>query len=254
MVEIDYKSLLATTDTDVMVEEIEELLNKEGYTLNYFAVPHNQILLADVLNDRVPNLYEDAFGGIEDICVGIRIARPDGEIFENLLTPRSATGPNLKKLSIGSEEWLGIPIQATLRISPLPAKKLIAAIRFPGKRRRGFFLQALRRNRTPLPLAIPLSEASVREFFPDLEDGWAVVAFSYWGEKSQMPYWEHYLKDLAISKKGEWIHLDKWEFQEQMWNVLHEEGAIIKTHQIQEALTQLSSSHRQLMKIVMEVH
>lgn len=224
MIEIDKISLLVTTDTDHSIEEIEVKVAKAGYTLNYHAVPDNEVLLLDVLNDRIPNLYGPAFGGIEDLCLQVRLAQPDGSVFSNVLTPRSATGPSLKKLAIGSQEMLGIPIQATLRLFYKPSVREVACVIFPSKVQRDFFLQAVYKFNIPLPLSCQLSLETIDRFFEDREVGSVVLGLALWGEASVVKNNLSFLQKLAEKKRGKWIVVEKGRVKTELMEILHQKA------------------------------
>ena len=59
------------------------------------------------------------------MVLGLRIAVPPGDIIELKPHPRTATGPDLRKLFIGSEGILGIVTRAWLRIHPYPEERFL---------------------------------------------------------------------------------------------------------------------------------
>ena len=152
MIEIDSISMLVDVKADCSVAELEEQLQAEGYTFNYFPLSGKETLLLDALTRRLPNLYGEAFGGIEELCLQGRWSQSDGELYFNVRSPRSATGPSLKKMAIGSENWLGVPVQACFRIFPKPSQREIAALAFPSEAGREAFEKALRRSGARFPL------------------------------------------------------------------------------------------------------
>ena len=60
------------------------------------------------------------FGAIEDVLLGLTAVLPDGEILRLRPVPRSAAGPDLKKLIIGSEGTLAVVTEATLACRTRP--------------------------------------------------------------------------------------------------------------------------------------
>ena len=49
------------------------------------------------------------FGAIEDVLLGLTAVLPQGEILRCKPMPRSAAGPDLRRLLVGSEGMLGFP-------------------------------------------------------------------------------------------------------------------------------------------------
>jgi alkyldihydroxyacetonephosphate synthase len=60
------------------------------------------------------------YGKIEDIVVALEVALADGSLIRTGGAPRSATGPDLTQLFVGSEGTLGIITAARLRAHPSP--------------------------------------------------------------------------------------------------------------------------------------
>lgn len=207
MIEVDPISMLIQSDTDISIEELERELKKSSFTLNYFPVSEESILLADVLNERTPNLYHEYFGGIEDLCLQIRLALPNGDIWENVAAPRSATGPSLKKLAIGSDEKLGVPVQATLRIFHQPAATEVGLIRFESEKKENFFFQAMKKNRVSVPLWSRMPRGDILPFFENLREGERVIGLALWGETQMIGTQWAFIQNLASKKGGLWYEI-----------------------------------------------
>ena len=60
------------------------------------------------------------FGGIEDVLLGLTAVLPDGEILRLRPVPRSAAGPDLRRLLTGSEDTLAVVTEATLACRTRP--------------------------------------------------------------------------------------------------------------------------------------
>ena len=69
------------------------------------------------------------YGNMRDLCLGIELVTPTGEIFNGLRGLRKDnTGYSLKDLYIGAEGSLGIITAATLKLYPLPKSKVTALV------------------------------------------------------------------------------------------------------------------------------
>ncbi len=64
--------------------------------------------------------YSTRYGKIEDMIVALEVALADGRIIRTGDAPRSAIGPELNRIFVGSEGTLGVITEATLRLHPLP--------------------------------------------------------------------------------------------------------------------------------------
>lgn len=202
MLSIDKISLLAAVSTDLSMRSIERKLHAKGYTLNYFAPPDNRVLLAEVLSQRTPNRYAEAFGGIEDLCVGIQMKQKDGRVFANVLAPRSATGPSFKKMAIGSGAALGDPVQATLKIFKAPSERRVLLFAFSAESALHSFAASLDRQRFALPLRDRMAASEAAAFAPEMAPGSFVFAAAFWGEPEMTAAHDAFLSELARTKKG----------------------------------------------------
>ena len=70
---------------------------------------------------RSAGQYSTRYGKIEDMVVGLEVALADGSVIRTGgAAPRSAVGPDLTQLFVGSEGTLGIVTEVRLRAHPLP--------------------------------------------------------------------------------------------------------------------------------------
>jgi len=84
------------------------------------------------------------FGAIEDILLGLTAVLPTGEVLRCKAVPRSAAGPDLRRLLVGSEGTLAVLTEATLACRDRPLAWEWLAAGFPGF---GPMADALRRVR-----------------------------------------------------------------------------------------------------------
>lgn len=245
MIEIDKISHLVTTDTDIKMVELEKQLAREGFTLNYYTPPRNKALLVEVLEERLPNLFGHAFGGIEELCVQVLLARPDGKLFTQVAAPRSATGPSLKKMAIGAGDRLGLPIQATLKIFPEPPCRRVACAIFPDKRHRELFVRGVEKLRMRLPLRSLLAPAVRGEFFENLSPKQEVEALAFWGEVALVEVQEQLLREEAEKKRGQWVEVEKGGSGEKLFQAL----LVAQAHQVREGPLQASGLPASQMRL-----
>lgn len=252
MIEIDPISLLVTADTDAPLDALEAQVASEGFTLNYRPVPDAHALLADALSRRLPNLYAPAFGGIDDLCIQLKLAQANGAVFANVKTPRSAAGPSLKKMAIGAGDWLGIPIQATLRIFPRPTHREIRAFSFAQERDLEAFEKSLQRLRWPLPLCARLDSREAASILEGVSLFEPLLAFSWWGAELWMESYGEALEDLAEGKQGRRIELRAGRDVEELSELLHRSALAVCLERIESRRVALSRGHRDLASFLKE--
>jgi len=119
---IDEDSLTITVETGIYIKELEEYLNKRGYTLRHIPQSYPEAVLGGLISTFSIGQYSTKYGGIEDMVLNLEIASPNGDItwLRKNTVPRSAVGPDLKNLYIGSEGQFGIITKAVLKIRPYP--------------------------------------------------------------------------------------------------------------------------------------
>ena len=126
--EIDKISLLVTCPSDMTLEALEKELRREGYSLRYRPKTSlKNLRLKKILEDRIPNRQPqlaladspESSQSIEDLCIALKVRTRYG-VMVTKNVPRSATGPDFKKIFIGSKGMYGEILEATLKIYPAP--------------------------------------------------------------------------------------------------------------------------------------
>ncbi len=143
---LDQESLLLTVPVATTLQEIEKFLKKYRLSLRFspetsFRNPKN-LTIKKILSENIPNLYALRYGDIEDICLSVTMKTPFGKIHTKPV-PRSATGPDLKKIFIGSHGKYGEIVETTLRVVSLPEKTKKLSLKFESKKKQENFLRTL---------------------------------------------------------------------------------------------------------------
>jgi FAD/FMN-containing dehydrogenase len=136
---MDKTSFLVTCDVGERLAAIERRLNREGLTLGYR--PRQRVAtLRDALERRVPNRDALLYGGIDDLCVSLQAVRR-GETIATRNVPRASTGPDFKKILIGSGKRHARLLKAVLKVHPLPAARETVRAAWRDKKSRDAFLR-----------------------------------------------------------------------------------------------------------------
>jgi len=131
MIEIDESASYVLVWGDDTLAHISQTLKKKGYVLPYLTLASDRFNAHDCLAKRLPNLYGHAFGGIENICIGYEMILNSGEVLHVRPCPRSAVGPSLKNIFMGSGHEWGIFSKAYFKILPKPETEWVGAFSFP---------------------------------------------------------------------------------------------------------------------------
>jgi FAD/FMN-containing dehydrogenase len=71
------------------------------------------------------------YGTMGQQVLGLTVALSSGELLALPTAPTSAAGPDLARLFVGSEGTLGVIVEATVRLFPLPERRIFLGYRFP---------------------------------------------------------------------------------------------------------------------------
>ena len=130
VIELDERSGIARVPAGVMGSDLEAWLNGRGYTLGHFPQSIELSTVGGWVAARSAGQLSCGYGAVEDFVVGLRVALPDGTLAESRLAPRTAAGPQLHQLFIGSEGTLGVVLEAWLRVRPVPPARLFASLEY----------------------------------------------------------------------------------------------------------------------------
>ena len=121
VLEIDEHNLLARVQAGVNGLALEKTLQDRGLTLGHYPSSLPVATIGGLVATRSSGQLSTFYGSIEDLVQGLTVCLPDGTIAEARPGPRSAVGPALHELFIGSEGGLGVVLEAVLRVSRAPA-------------------------------------------------------------------------------------------------------------------------------------
>jgi alkyldihydroxyacetonephosphate synthase len=123
----DAENHLVTVESGVMGGTLETWLNERGWTLGHYPQSLHISTVGGWVATNSSGTFSSKYGGIEQLVAGLEAVLPSGERVVFRPVPRSATGPRLMQLFIGSEGSLGIVTNVTLRIFRQPQTRTFAA-------------------------------------------------------------------------------------------------------------------------------
>jgi alkyldihydroxyacetonephosphate synthase len=130
LVGVDAESRTATFQAGIEGPALEARLRTHGFTLGHFPQSFEHSTLGGWIAARSSGQFSSRYGALEDMLVAVRVVTPSG-VLRTLPVPRSAAGPDLRALVLGSEGTLGVVVEATLRVAPAPASHAERAMLFP---------------------------------------------------------------------------------------------------------------------------
>jgi alkyldihydroxyacetonephosphate synthase len=131
LIKIDKESLTVTAEAGIDGLLLEETLNQDGLTLAHY--PGSLLsgaTLGGYLAARGSGVVSTKYGKAEDMVLQVAAAVPPGKLVSTLPVPNHASGPGLLQLLVGSEGTLGVITEATMRIDPVPEKRVFLSFEF----------------------------------------------------------------------------------------------------------------------------
>jgi alkyldihydroxyacetonephosphate synthase len=167
---VDDESLLVDVAAGTFGPDLErELRADHGLTVGHWPQSFELATVGGWLACRGVGQYSTRYGKIEDIVAGLEVVLASGEVIRTGAMagagPRSAMGPDLTQLFVGSEGTLGIITSARLRAHPVPTAERRAAYGFSSfAAGLGALRRTLRRGATPAVVRLYDERESRRSF------------------------------------------------------------------------------------------
>ncbi len=130
LLDLDETSQLAVLQPGLRGPEAEELLRAHGYTIGHFPQSFCYATLGGFAAARSSGQASVGYGRFDELVMAIQLATPAGTL-QLGRAPRSAAGPDLRQLLLGSEGALGVITELTLAVRPAPPERLYDGWRLP---------------------------------------------------------------------------------------------------------------------------
>jgi alkyldihydroxyacetonephosphate synthase len=129
--EVDEVNLTCRCESGVNGLVLEQHLNERGLTLGHFPSSLPGTTVGGLIATRSSGQESSRYGSVEDMVLGLAVVLPDGTFAAPRPGPRSAAGPALHQLWLGSEGALGVVLGAVLRVHRLPESVVGRGYGFP---------------------------------------------------------------------------------------------------------------------------
>jgi alkyldihydroxyacetonephosphate synthase len=129
LVEVDEISRTATLEPGLRLPEAEQLLNERGYTIGHFPQSFEYATIGGSAAARASGQASAGYRRFDENVVRVKVATPAGTI-ELGRAPKSAAGPDLRQLFLGSEGAFGVITEVTVQVSPAPQRRVYEGWRF----------------------------------------------------------------------------------------------------------------------------
>jgi len=261
ILEVKDESLLVRVQAGINGWRYEETLNRLGYTGGNIPQSLPSSTVGGWIACRAAGQFSTKYGKIEDLVISIEAVMPNGKVVKSKTVPRSATGPRLEQLLLGSEGILGIITEATLRIFPFPEKRILLSFAFEEvEKPLEAVRKILRRGFRPAVARI-YDEAEVRLHFRNLKEleGKTLLLFVLEGDSKLTELEaevvaEECRKEGGFSKGEEPVeHWLKTRFDVHLVAEMIKAGAVIDTIEIASTWDKATELYHRTIKSLNEV-
>lgn len=156
LVEVDEVSRIATLQAGVRGPRAEQLLQERGFTLGHFPQSYEGASIGGYAAARSAGQSSAGYGRFDEMVVGLVVATPRGTLRLGT-APRSAAGPDLRQLLLGSEGALGVITSVTVQVRPVPQERIFEGWQFESFDAGATALRRLVQD-GPLPTVLRLSD------------------------------------------------------------------------------------------------
>lgn len=156
LLELDAITQSATLQAGVVGAAAEQLLAGRGFTLGHFPQSFARATIGGFAATRSAGQASSGYGRFDQNVLALRVATPRGELALGR-APRSAAGPDLRELFLGSEGALGVITAVTVALRRAPQRSSYDAYRLPDFQGGLELLRQLAQE-GPLPAVVRLSD------------------------------------------------------------------------------------------------
>jgi glycolate oxidase FAD binding subunit len=163
IVEYEPADLTVTVEAGIRFVDLQRLLAEQGQFLALDPPVQAEATLGGVIATNVSGPLRFAFGTARDLVLGTRVANPDGTLTHaGGRVVKNVAGYDLNKLYVGSLGTLGVIVELSLKLAPIPPATDTIVGRFDQSDAARGLLNAVVHS-SLAPLAVELLGASAAE-------------------------------------------------------------------------------------------
>jgi glycolate oxidase FAD binding subunit len=160
IIEHEPGDLTVTAQAGVIMRELQAALGARGQWLSLDPPDADRATLGGVLAANASGPRRHLYGTARDLLIGVTAVTADGSVVRGGgRVVKNVAGYDLPKLFIGSYGTLGIIVEATLKLRPLPDEERLVAVPFERLKDAGAAVRAILVSDL-IPNAIDLTDAA----------------------------------------------------------------------------------------------
>ncbi|MFE9773280.1 FAD-binding oxidoreductase [Streptomyces sp. NPDC005931] len=156
LLDLDPVSRTATLEPGLRAPEAEALLAEHGFTLGHFPQSYEWATIGGFAATRSSGQASAGYGRFDEMVLSLTLATPEGTLATGR-APRSAAGPDLRQLVLGSEGAFGVITSVTVRVRPVPRTRVYEGWHFASFEQGAAALRRLAQD-GPRPTVLRLSD------------------------------------------------------------------------------------------------
>jgi alkyldihydroxyacetonephosphate synthase len=156
LIAVDAESRTATLEPGLHGPEAEALVGEHGFTIGHHPQSFEYATVGGFAAVRSSGQASAGYGRFDELVLGLRVATPSGTLALGR-SPKSAAGPDLRQLFLGSEGAFGVITAITVQVRPIPAERVYEGWRLPSFTAGATALRRLAQD-GPLPTVLRLSD------------------------------------------------------------------------------------------------
>jgi glycolate oxidase FAD binding subunit len=201
LVEHEPGDLTATAQAGITVAALQATLGARGQWLSLDPPDAERATLGGVLAANASGPRRHLYGTARDVLIGVTVVTADGALVHGGgKVVKNVAGYDLPKLFIGSFGTLGVIVEATVKLRPLPDEERLVAVRFERLDDAGAALRALLASDL-IPTAVDLLDA-VSSAALGLPASPATLAIGFDGLGEQVDWQIAALADVVVPCGG----------------------------------------------------
>jgi len=130
IVAIDNEAHFARAQSGVVLEALDQQLNRAGFILGHDPWTVPVATLGGAISTNSVGYRAGIYGSMGEQVLGLEAVSPTGEIYRTRAVAKHSAGIDLNSLLIGGEGCFGVVTEATIRIFPKPEAQLLSGYLF----------------------------------------------------------------------------------------------------------------------------
>ena len=203
---IDQDSMIVEVGAGIIMKHLEWELERFGLSTMHDPASSNCATVGGFIAHRGTGVLSTKYGKIEDMIVNMEVVLPSGEIIKSLPVPKTACGPDLNQIFIGSEGTLGIVTKVTLTINKIPEVRKFRAFIFKDLATGLRVGQRLMTEKLQPSVIRLYSEDETKEVIHKvlgIDKKGAYMVYGFDGRKEMVELQLQYAKEIADEEGGE---------------------------------------------------